>query len=266
MSELSELRLVLDVAGVEDVAVERDIAYATADSNGLGLDLYRPPPGTPHADSPRPAVVFVSGYSDPGFVQAIGCKFKEMAAYVDWARSLATLGIIAVTYENARPFEDAAAAIGYVAGNAKRLGIDPDRIGVWACSGNVPTALALLSDPSIEIACAALCYGYLMDLGASTIVADTSAQFRFSDAMQGKSITEVRDSPFLIVRAGNDEMPGLLDCMDQFIAASLTQDLPMTLINYPGGIHAFDLNDHSDRSKAMIREIMDYLTTQLGVR
>jgi hypothetical protein len=35
----------------------------------------------------------------------------------------------------------------------------------------------------------------------------------------------------------------------------------MTLINYPQGIHSFDLFDDSDRSRAIITRILDYLRT-----
>jgi hypothetical protein len=54
------------------------------------------------------------------------------------------LMLVAVTYENREPAGDFAAVLRHVHEHAADLGIDPGRIGVWDCSGNVPTALFAL--------------------------------------------------------------------------------------------------------------------------
>jgi hypothetical protein len=104
----------------------------------LGFDLYRPPNLESRATTP--AVLFVCGFPDPGFGSVVGCKFKEMAGYVSWARLVAASGLAAITYTNQDPVADLDALLAHLHGNAAALGLDKGRFGIWACSGNVPTA------------------------------------------------------------------------------------------------------------------------------
>jgi|TARA_Y100000310_G_scaffold93800_1_gene91365 dienelactone hydrolase len=256
MSEFSRQRVVLNVPGMDAITVERNVRFTSAESGTLSLDLYHP---VESEDVVSPAIVFISGYPDPGFEKAVGCKFKELGAYVSWAQLVACSGMVGITYENVNPREDARMVLEFVKQNADSLGVDPFRIGLWACSGNVPVALSLISDPGIDLSCAVLCYGYSLDLNGHTEVADASTQFGFVAAMAGKAVEDVRQVPFLVVRAGQDEMPGLNDSTDRFAASALTNDLPMTLINYPKGTHAFDVSDDSDESRRTVTQILDYL-------
>ena len=89
----------------------------------------------------------------------MGCRLKEMGSYISWAGLTTTSGLVAITYTNAEPASDAHKVLDYVA-NAAALGIDENRIGLWACSGNVPTALSLLMQGDRDyLKRAALCYG-----------------------------------------------------------------------------------------------------------
>jgi hypothetical protein len=206
MSDLSEQRVVLELPGMKAITIQHDIPFGASESGRLSLDVYHP---VASGNTVSPAVVFISGYPDPGFEKVVGCKFKEMGAYVSWAQLVACSGMVGITYENVDPQEDASAVIEFVKQNADSLGVDPARIGIWACSGNVPAALSLLANPVVELRCAVLCYGYLMDLKGYTDVADVSSQFGFVAAMAGKTIEDLREIPFLMVRAGQDEMPQL---------------------------------------------------------
>jgi len=123
---------------------------------GLTMDLYRPA-GLPGR---RPAVIFVAGFPDPGFQAVMDCKFKEMGGYVSWAELVAASGMVGITYSNCDPVADLGRLVTHLSENAARLGIDEHRIGVWACSGNVPTALGLLTK-SADAACAVLSYGLM---------------------------------------------------------------------------------------------------------
>src|SRR6185312_4967701 len=142
----------------------RDLTYAT-NEGPLAFDLYRP---TAKAGL-SPAVIFVSGFPDPGMTRAFGKPMKDWASCVGWARMVAARGMIGLTYANRWP-GDVEAFVDHVRTSAPRLGIDPARIGVWACSGSVPSALALVSRRAF--ACAAFLYGYMLDVDGASIVAE----------------------------------------------------------------------------------------------
>jgi len=246
--------LVHTIPNTSDVHVEQDLRYTTA--NGpLGFDLYRPL----HATSPSPALVFVSGYPDPGMVAMLGKPLKEWASYQGWARMVAASGIAAITYENRDP-ADVFALIEYLRANASTLGLDPARIGVWACSGNVPMALGLMTRE--PFACAALLYGYLLDVDGATDVAQAAAQFRF--AMPPVTIDDLpRETPMLVVRAGRDETPGLNATLAKFVAAASARGMPIELIDHPDAPHAFDIIDDTPASHDVIERVLAFLRRNL---
>jgi hypothetical protein len=136
--------------------------------------------------------------------------------------------------------------------------IDGERIAIWSCSGNVPTALALTMEEPVS--CAVFCYGFMLDLDGSTGVADAQAQWGFANPAAGKSVDDIRsDLPLLVVRAGRDELAGVNDAIDRFVAHALASNLPITLINHATGAHSFDLFDDSDPSRAIIERIAGFL-------
>jgi hypothetical protein len=70
--------LVHSIAGADDITVEHH-TYET-EQGPLGFDLYRPAGAGPH-----PAVVFVSGFPDPGMVAMLGKPLKDWASYQGWS-------------------------------------------------------------------------------------------------------------------------------------------------------------------------------------
>ncbi len=249
--------VVLRLPGMERVTVRRGLVYRETDAGPSTLDVWAPPGAT---DARRPAVVFVSGYADPIFERHLGCKVMEMACYESWARLVAASGLVAVTYANREPVADFAAVLRHVHAHAPALGVDRERIALWAASGNVPTALsALLAGADVPVASAALCYGYLFDAAAA------AAQIGFADPCAGRSVDDVRPGvPLLVVRAGQDETPGLNATIDRFVAAALARDLPLTVINRAGAPHAFDVLDDGDATRDVIRAILDFLRVSLA--
>jgi hypothetical protein len=157
-NDITKRRVVYRIPGMDAVKIRRDIQYR---ASGLTLDIYHPPDW--ESGVRIPAVVFVSGYSDVGFQKMLGCRLKEMESYISWAQLTAASGIAAVTYSATEPAADIQALLEYVRENADSLGIDENRIGVWACSGNVPNALSILmQDARDYLKCAVLCYGILL--------------------------------------------------------------------------------------------------------
>jgi hypothetical protein len=238
------------VPGMDEVAT-REVEYAT----GRVIELYTPPGATGRL----PAVVFVAGYADPGSEQVFGCKLKDMASYVSWGRLVAASGpskMIGVTYTNREP-TDAHAMLAYLRDHAAELGIDDQRLAIWACSGNVPLAMSLLDG----MRCAALCYGIMGDRDGGTETAQAAAMFRFANP--GTTVEQLPRIPLFLARAGRDQLPGLLVALDRFVAAAIAQGLPITLANHPTGPHAFDLLDDSPTTRANVQQIVAFLQIHL---
>ncbi len=248
--------VVLRIPAAEAVHVTRDQPWGDA---GRMLDLYR----APGAAGPLPAVVLVTGFPDPGFRNIAGCAFKDTAPFRSWARLLAASGLAAVTYVNVDPGADAPALLTHLQENAGALGIDPARCGLWACSGHVPTALGMLGRTAPpRLRCAALCYGYMLDLEGSTEVTDASRQFRF--AVPDVAADRIPpDVPLLIARAGADATPGVNRSIDRFARYAESRALPVEIVEHPTGPHAFDVLEDSDASRAVIERVVGFLRKHL---
>ncbi len=264
--DMARKRIVYDSPGMREVTLQRDLVYGnSADSNPLLMDLYRP--AAVKGRAALPVVVFVAGYADPGFSKVVGCRFKEMGAYVSWSELIAASGMVAITYTNEQPVEDLSTLLRHLAEEAESLGIDAGRIGLWACSGNVPTALAELIDdqPPGAIACAALCYGYMLDLDADTAVKDAAKTFGFATPISDMTAADLNlSTPLLVVQAGKDQMPGINHTIDRFCDALMaTDNAQLTRLNLPDAVHAFDLEQATQASREAISEIVEFFKARL---
>ena len=258
---ISQKRAVHAIAGMERAVVRKDVVYRTTDDGPLTMDLYVPadaPPGTQ-----LPTVVLVTGYNDVGYEKMLGVKFKEMALAVSWGQLIAASGLTAIAYTNREAAADLAVLLQHVRDQAAPLGIDPDRVGLWACSGSVPLALAAMMADS-RLRCAALLYGYMLDLDGATGVAEAAALFRFTNPNGGKTMADLPETlPLFIARAGQEQFPHLNESIDRCFAKALTLNRPVTLVNHATGPHSFDLLDDSETSRVIIRQVLHFLTSEL---
>lgn len=261
--DMSKKAVVYAMPAMDRVTVRGDVEYAGTDARDLTMDIYYPPDMESGARSP--AVILVAGYRDAGFQSAVGCKFKEMASLVSWGRLAAASGMVAIAYTNEEPARDVHTVIQYVRQNAAALGIDENRIGVWASSGNVPTALSVVMHEGSEyLKCAVLCYGFMLDLDESRVVAEASKTFGFVNASAGRTVDDLpQDLPLFLVRSGQDTFAGLNEAIDVFVAKALRRNLPITLVNYAAGPHAFDLMDDTDGAREIIKQILAFMQRHL---
>jgi hypothetical protein len=255
---VSKKRVVYTIPGMDAITVRRDQDYRATDADTLTMDLYYP---TDSAGTRTPAVVFVTGFPDAGMRRMLGCAPKEMGSYISWAQLVAASGMVAILYANEEPATDVHAVLRYLRQNAAALNVDENRMAVWACSGNVPNALSVLTaEARAYLKGAALCYGYMLDLDGSTRVADAARQFGFVNPCAGKSVEDLpRDIPLFIARAGHDQMPGLNEALDRFLVKALGCNLPVTFANHSDAPHAFDLFHDSEISREIIRQILGFL-------
>lgn len=260
---VSKKAAVYRIPGMEAVKVRRDVEYRVTDAGALTMDIYYPPDAKGGARTP--AVVVVAGFPDSGYEAKVGCKFKEMGSSVSWARLAAASGVVAITYTNREPATDVHALLRHVWQHAAMLGIDENRVGVWASSGNVPLALSVLMQEARDyLKCAVLCYGYMLDLEGATGVAEAARTWGFANPCAGKSVNELpRDTPLFIVRAGQDQMPHLNETIDRFMVKALSRNLPVTFVNHAAAPHAFDLYHDSAASREIIRQILAFMRFHL---
>jgi hypothetical protein len=263
---ISKKPAVYRIAGMEHATVRKDVVYRTTGAGPLTMDVYSPADATIGAR--LPVVVLAAGYNDTGYEKMLGCRFKEMASSVSWGQLIAASGLVAVAYTNTDPAADLDALIEHVRGNAAALGIDENRMGVFACSGSVPFALSALMAGSTNAAgprgpglrCAALLYGFMLDLDGATGVAEAAKTFRFANPGAGESLDNLpRSLPLFIARAGQDQFPHLNDSIDRFVARALARNQPITVVNHATGPHAFDLLDDSEASREIIRQVLSFL-------
>lgn len=235
----------------EAVEVEREV-----ECGEMTLDFYRA-----SGDRARGAVILVSGYRDSGFAKLVGCRFKEMRSVVNWAQLFAAAGTTAITYSSDNPAAALPQLFDAIREDRGRWNIDAEHVALYASSGNVPTALAaLLRDSPATPRRAALAYGYMLDIDGA--VSEAATQFRFNNQLGGKTIDDIRpDVPIFIARAGRDQFPRVNETIDAFATGALARNLPITLANHPQGPHAFDLFDDSAATRAIIRNIVEFVVS-----
>ena len=253
--------VVYQMPGVDDVEVRRDEVYRQDAGGPLTMDVYYPPASKRGARSP--VVVVVLGYSDVGLQTVMGCPFKEMVWSIEWARMLAASGTVAILYTNREPAADVHALLDYLRQHAAALGIDEDRIAVWAASGHVPLALSIAMEHREHLKAAVFCYGYMLDLDGATSVAQYQAVWQFAAPAAGRSVADMPATlPLFVARCGKDQF-GVNDSLDAFVLGAVRANLPMTFVNHAEAPHAFDIFHDSETSREIIRQILGFLRCHL---
>ena len=260
---ISKRRMLYTVPGMDAVTVRRDVEYRPTQAGALTMDLYYPADAT--SATPLPAMVVTLGYSDVGYQKALGCRFKEMAMSVSLGQLAAASGIVTIVYTNREPVADIHALLEHVQLNAAMLGIDGQRIGLWATSGSVPLALSVLMHGGEDrLRCAVLAYGFMLDLDDATGVAEAAAKWGFVNPAAGKSVDDLPEHvPLFVVRAGREQFPHLNTAIDAFVLKGLARNLPVTCVNHPDGPHAFDLFHDSEATREIIRQMLRFMQFHL---
>ena len=182
------------------------------------MDVYRPRNA---AGKTLPVLVF--------FNIATGAQ-RSNTFYRSWAEIAASNDFVAILPDlrNDSFESDLDALLTHLTANAASLGADRERIALYAGSGNVYRALPLVQNPARSAIKAAVLY-----YGAAPVTA-----FR-------------RDLPILMVRAGLDRPP-VNRAMTDLATLAASQNAPVTLLNYPGGHHAFEIVDDEDATRDVI--------------
>ena len=233
------------VPSLDAVRLSKAVVYARVDTATLAMDVYRPKT----ASGPSPALILYSMYW-PESNDRPPRESNDQA--LRWARIAAAAGIVAIVPDlRAVPGTGTAQAparardgeldslLVHLTTHARQYGIDADRIALFAASGSVASALPAIEDTRRSaVKAAVLYYG-----GA------------------GAEVTTFRpDLSILYVRAGRDS-PRMNAAIDRLTALALTQNAPVTLINYASGHHAFEAVDDNAMTREIIRHTIDFVRT-----
>jgi hypothetical protein len=216
----------------------------------LKADIYEPV----GASERRPCVIFISGFAS--------INFREMQAYVDWARLVAVHGMIGVVYETNSPAFDFDKLNEYLIANASTLHIDTNNIGIWSCSGNSPLGVYKVN-ASDRFKCHSIYYGLATTFGSRYLdeVKEMSKRMGFAVFVEREYTAR---TPTLIIRAGKDHLETIQKCLDEFINELLKKNIPLELVNYPEGQHAFDLLDDNDTSREIIVRTINFFEREFS--
>ena len=262
---LIRMEIVHRVPGMAEAVVQRDRVYSSPAGTNLTMDVYSPPASTTVAC--RAAVVMIHG-------PAPKLGAKNMGVFQSYGRMLAASDLAAVTF-NHRFFgpetlldaaSDVESAIAHVREHSADLGIDADRLAVWAFSGGGPfLSLAMRGAPSFVRALVA--FYAAIDIrekapGASDTITDEIRR-DFSPANHLR--TEAgRLPPIFVARAGLDH-PFMNAGIDRFVAEALATNAAIDVMNHATGRHGFDILDDDRRSREIIARAVEFLRERLLV-
>jgi len=249
--------IVYSVPGMDRVTVQSNLRYTDATEPRLLMDVYVPTEVP--ANARRPAVLLVHG-GVPGALPV-----KEMGSFRSWGRLIAAQGMVAVTFTHrlqwplaqlAEAAADVRSAIGYVRDNAARFAVDPDRLCIVAWSAGGPLLTVSIQDRREYVRCQVALHALVDIRGVAMEGAD---QFSLSTYLRDPAFP-----PLFIARAGKDAIPALNERLDRFVADALAANAPVTLVNHPTGVHGFDVENDDERSREIIRGVLEFLQTHLG--
>jgi hypothetical protein len=254
LREVAKKNVLYQLPRMDALRVRRGLSYRAESGTRLLMDIYYP---SASADPGPPTVLLPMAYPDPT------AKVRTYGPLTSWARLIAASGMAAVVYGTEVPDEDIHAVLRQLRADADATGLDGHRFGLFATSANVTVALsALMRERALR--CAALLYGYTMDLDGSTTVADMSRQAGFVNACAGRSVTDLPEAvATLFVRAGRDQFPGLNQALDAVVARAVARNLPLTLINHATASHGFDLDEDSPIARGIIAQVLAFLQLHL---
>ena len=205
------------------ITVASDVEYGTSETRRLAMDVYKPAAG---GAARVPALVF--------FNRATGAE-RSGRFYAGWARAAASKGIVGILPDlrSGSEASDFRILMTYLERHAAEHGIEA--IAVYAGSGNVFNAFPAVEDPKQTAIKAAVMY-----YGSAPVT-----QFRL-------------DLPVLYVRAGLDRPP-VNESIASLTALAVSQNAPVTLLNYAGGHHAFEIADDNAATRDVIDQTLEFV-------
>jgi len=265
LEEIVKSRVVHRLPGMEAVTARRGLVYKTEGETRLEMDLY-PPPGL-EAGARRPAVVFVHGPVPPG------AKAKGMGVFLSYGELAAASGLVGITFDHRfsggetliQAAGDVSDLLAHVRQEAGALGVDPERMVVWAFSGGGPFLAPLLAERPGWLRAVVAFYAFLdmqVPPPGQPDTLDPEVRRRFSPVVHlGPGPRPL--PPLLVARAGLDH-PFLNEGIDRFVQEALARNASLDLLNHAEGRHGFDILDDDARSRAIVAHALAFVSAHLS--
>lgn len=168
-------------------------------------------------------------------------------------------------------FEDTEKLLAYLQTHGEQLGIDSQRICLWAFSAGGRLASVGLKADQSGVRCVVVFYG-IIDLSQEfSVVSDEKQretllrQYSPLHVLEATANQSAKVPPLLIARAGKDA-PFINSGIDKFAATALRLNLPLTILNYPDGDHGFDGLNDTPQSKAIIKAALQFVLENTAAR
>jgi acetyl esterase/lipase len=260
LKEFAFKRIVYSVPEMTRVKVAKNQIYKRASSEELKMDVYSLP-----GKQRRPAVVFIHGGRIP---RNLLTTPKDWGAYVSLGQLVAASGFVGVTFNHrfyaweslADSQSDVMDLIAYVRDNAESLGVEKDRIILWALSaGGIFLSQPIQQSPPYIRSIIA--YYSELDLqnqrkaAPASVTDETLREFSPVHHLGNK---EKNVPPIFIARAGLDDKE-LNDGIDRFVQLALSRNLTVEVVNHATGHHAFDIEDNNERSREIIKRTIEFI-------
>ena len=266
----AERKIVYQIPGMDDVEVKKDRPYKTIDDIELKFDVYRPPQSDPSHE--LPTVVFVHGEGAPEVIE----NSKDWAQYDGWGRLIALSGMVAVTFNHrsshffsrlSEPASDVEDLLDVILDPSTGLGIDPQRVGIWVCSGGTPFGMRAGLRRGVE--CIACYYGRMslapIREGIEGGMSDEVFEEYSAAATLGAMPTE-NVPPIFLAKAELDDLPGVNESIDEAIDVARARKLPVTVATHAQGVHGMDVRNDDDRTREIIAETLAFFRRHLEVK
>lgn len=263
IKEFAHKRIVYTVPGMERVKVSKNVTYKRVAGAELKMDVYSP--FGLSRRTRRPAVIFIHGGRIP---RNLLTTPKDWGAYISFGQLVAASGFVGVTF-NHRFYaweslndsqSDLVDLIKHVRDHSGELGVDPNRIILWAVSaGGLFLSQTLRDRPSYIRGLVA--YYAALDLkprrAPAPISEDTQREF---SPVEHLSKHDKPLPPIFVARAGLDT-PDLNAGLDKFVQVALSENATIDVVNHASGHHGFDVEDDNDRSREIIKKTIDFIKT-----
>jgi acetyl esterase/lipase len=265
IKDLAVKRIVYSIPSMKRVTVRKNLVYKHSAYTDLKMDVYAPA-GAQRIEG-KPAVIFIHGGRIPANLRTTP---KDWGAYVSLGELVAASGFVGITFNHRfyswNSFGDSQSdvldLISYVRNNARTLGVNKDRIVLWAVSAGGIFLSQTLREPPPYISCIV---GYYAALDLQTERAAAPADISNETLREYSPIYHLEQSnakipPMFIARAGLDAA-GLNDGLDRFVQVALRKNVTLDLANHANGHHGFDVEDNNDRSREIIKRTIEFIKT-----
>jgi len=257
-----EKRIVFSLPGMELLARRANLVYKTAEGRPLHADLYLPP----DAAAGSPTVIFIHG----GMPEGIPIIPKDGGVFVSWAQLVAASRMAGVTFNHRmrwnngfvpgsieKATDDLEDLIRYLRDNASELRVDADRICLVAFSAGGPMLAAPMLEQNAGVRGLVAFYAYLGD----TTPPDAKDAARYSPI---RALNTMRgDVPPMFIASAGEDLPLINDSIDAFVKRAHELGTPIQFATHPKGLHAFDIQNDDDTSRAIIQQSLEFIAAHL---